>query len=134
MSESVYDADEHYTIKWDLELDAVVHIWEEFAAGPDFREPLDVLLDAAEEYNTHKYVVDTRALKAHNDADKTYLADEWVPKALDIGLHTAAVVPSQSVIAEMNAEDISEDVNETDEFTHRLFPSMAEAREWVKRQ
>lgn len=135
MAESVYEADDHYTLKWDSDLNALVHIWEEFAAGDQFRDPLDSLLDAAAEYGTNKYVVDTRALKAHNEEDKAYLADTWVPKALDVGIDTAAVVPSQSAIAEMNANDINEDVDQDDgDFTHRLFPSMDEARDWIQSQ
>lgn len=130
---SVLADEDHYTIEYDEEIDAVVHTWNMFASGETFREGANELLSVFENRDVSKMIVDTREVKAHDEADKQWLAEEWIPKMIDAGLEASVNLHRESVIAEMDVEETVDPV-EDEPFENMLTDDMAEARAWIAEQ
>ena len=124
---------EIYTIEWDDEIPAVVHTWDEFAAGETFREGCAALLDVIEERDAEKMLVDTSGIQAHDEEDKTWLQDEWIPRTMEAGIKASVTVPQDSVIAKMDLENFMNEVEEYD-YKSTMVESVPEAREWLSDQ
>lgn len=103
-----------YTIRLDDDLGAVVHEWDQYVSGEEFREACWELLDVVEQGNASKILVDQRAMNAMNDDDVVWLVETWTPKVTDIGLEYTVIVIQESVIAEMNTEKVLEAVGDVD--------------------
>jgi len=122
-----------YTIEHDEDLDAIIHTWNMFSNGEQFREGANELLDLFDEREISKLIVDTREVKAHDDEDKRWLQEEWIPNMIDAGLEYSANVHRESVIAEMDLEE-TVDPLEDEPFENYLTDDMADAREWLAEQ
>lgn len=130
MPRQLHEETDLYTIEYDDEIDAIVHTWNEFASGADFREGCEALLGVIGERGARKMVVDTRGIRAHDEADQQWLEDEWMPRVIDAGMEYAVTVHPDSVISEMDMEDLLTELEDLD-YTSKMTDDMAEARRWV---
>jgi hypothetical protein len=64
-----------YTAKWDTELGVPIFKWNGFTEGEEFRENARRWEEIMVERGVDKYIVDTREITAHDDADKRWLAE-----------------------------------------------------------
>ena len=119
-----------YTIEWDDEIDTVVFTWTDFATGDRFKEGANALLEAFERSDSSKVINDTSGIQAHNEEDKAWLQEEWVPKIIDAGMEYNAIVHQESVISEMDIEEFSEGVEDLPYEVH-VTSSLDDAREWM---
>jgi flagellar biosynthesis GTPase FlhF len=133
MSKAVLQDDTAYTIEWDDDIEAVVHTWEEFTSGQEFRDGCEALLDAIKRKNADRILVDTRGIQAHDDDDQAWLEEQWVPRVIDAGVSYAATLIPDSAIAEMDMEELMTELEEYD-YTTMMTADMDEAREWVASQ
>jgi hypothetical protein len=133
MSTQVTADTENYTIEVDDEIGAIIHTWDQFASGEDFRAGANRLLEVVERENKSKLLVDSSGIKAHDEADKEWLQEEWIPKVIDAGIEYSASVTADSVIAEMDMEEFVDQASELP-YTYVLASDMAEAREWIAEQ
>jgi len=125
----------HHTIEWDEANGVCLFTWTEYVTGEEFRASLNSLHEAIAERGVTKYLVDTRSITAHDDADKRWLAEEWIPRLVEDGVRYGAGVYPDSVIAEMDMEKIESQVNSVaEEYTFRTFGDPKEARDWLNRQ
>lgn len=125
--------DENYTIEIDERVDAVVHTWDEFTTGEEFREGCQELLDTIRRHDKAKMLIDTSGIQAHDDEDKQWLQEEWIPKAIDAGIEYAVSVPGESVISEMEMEEFVDQAQDFP-YTYVLIGTKEEAREWLAEQ
>lgn len=131
MSRDVKADTDHYTIEYDDEIDAVVHTWTEFSTGQRYRDGANALLTFIEDHDASKLIVDTSNVQAHNEEDKRWLRQEWIPRMMDAGVTHSATVHADSVIAEMEMEELSEDAGEVDGADQLMTADIAEARDWI---
>jgi hypothetical protein len=133
MSVEVHEDTELYTIEYDDELDAVVFTWNQFASGAAFREGCEALLDGVRQRGVSKVLTDTRGIRAHDAEDQAWMQEDWIPRAQDAGIEYTATVHPDSVISEMDIENLVEGVD--DEGHEPLFTAdMDEARRWLAEQ
>lgn len=130
MPQQVIADEQHYTIELDEEVDAIVHTWDEFVAGEEFREGSNALLDVIRQQDKSKLMVDTSGIQAHDDEDKAWLEEEWMPRIIDAGIEYDVVVAGDSVVSEMEMEEF---VDQTDHLplTFVMAGNKDEAREWL---
>jgi len=122
-----------YTIEWDDEIPAVVHTWNEFVSGQAFRDGCAEILEVIEKHNATKMLVDTSGIQAHDQEDKEWLQNEWIPRTMDAGIEASVTVPQDSVIAKMDLENFMNEVEEYD-YKSTMVESVPEAREWLSNQ
>ncbi|WP_459192212.1 hypothetical protein [Halosimplex sp. J119] len=133
MSSQTIDDAENYTIEWDQDIGGIVFTWDEYVSGSAFRGGCEALLDAIKDRNAEKVLTDTRGINAHDDQDQRWMQTDWMPRALEAGLEHSAIVHPDSVISEMDVENMIDDMDEGS--SEPLMTSdMAEAREWLAEQ
>lgn len=133
MQRQVVADTEKYTIEVDDGIDAILHTWDEFAAGQAFRDGCHELLEVIQGHDKTKLIVDTSGIQAHDDEDKAWLQEEWIPKSIDAGIEYSVSVTSDSVIAEMEMEEFVDQAQDLP-FTYVMASDMGEAREWIAEQ
>ncbi|WP_135827813.1 STAS/SEC14 domain-containing protein [Halorussus halobius] len=133
MPREVLEDTADYTIEWDDDIDAVVHTWTDFTTGEEFRAGANSLLDAIEDQNASKLLIDTQNVKAHEDEDKAWLAEEWTPRIIEAGVRHSAQVHPDSVISKMEMENLGEEMDDVP-YDHFLTSDVEEAREWLADQ
>jgi len=122
-----------YTMEYDAEIDAVVFTWEEFASGNQFRDGANDLLEFIREQNAEKLLVNMRGIKAHDEEDQEWLTEEWVPKIIDAGIEYSVNVHRDSVVSEMDTENLYRDLEDL-EYESLMTDDVEEAREWLAGQ
>ncbi|WP_123535371.1 hypothetical protein [Halosimplex salinum] len=133
MSAQVAADTEKYTIEVDDDIDAIVHTWDAFAAGQEFRDGCNELLDVIRWNGKSKLLVDTSGIQAHDEADKEWLQEEWIPETIETGIEYSVSVTGDSVISEMEMEEFVDQAQDLD-YTYVLAGDMGEAREWIAEQ
>lgn len=122
-----------YTIEWDEDLDIPVFTWDEYTAGDEFRETAREWEAVMERRGAERYIVNTESVTAHDDADKRWLAETWVPDLVDIGVRYGAGVYADSAIASMEMEEVEESMSAVHpDYEFRVFPSNEEAKAWLR--
>lgn len=130
MPREVYEDADTYTIERDDDIGAIVHTWERFVSGDDFREGCERLLEVVRRRDASKLLVDTSAIQAHDDDDLRWLREEWAPATIEAGIEYSATVHADSVISEMDVETLMEEAEDIPQ--EPFFTSdVAEAREWL---
>ncbi|QLH83153.1 hypothetical protein [Halosimplex pelagicum] len=128
-AETIEDAT-NYTIEWDDDIEAIVFTWDEYVSGQTFRDACEALLDAIKRKNASKALTDTRSVNAHDAEDQEWLRNDWMPRALDVGLEYSAIVHPDSVIAEMDVESMMDGADPSGAAPF-LTSDVAEARQWL---
>jgi hypothetical protein len=124
---------EKYTIEIDEDIDAILHTWDAFAAGQEFRDGCNELLDVIRRNDKSKLLVDTSGIQAHDEADKEWLQEEWIPKEIEAGIEYSVTVTGDSVISEMEMEEFVDQAQDLP-FTYVMAGDRDEAREWLDEQ
>ncbi|QPV63287.1 hypothetical protein I7X12_01240 [Halosimplex litoreum] len=99
----------NFTIEWGDEIEAVVFTWDNYVSGAPFREGCEALLDAIRRRNATKALVDTRGINAHDAEDQRRMQTDWMPRAHETGMGYVATVHPDSVISEMDVENMVDD-------------------------
>jgi len=123
----------NYTIEYDSEIDALVHTWDQFTAGQEFRDGCMALLDVIESRGANKLIIDTSGIQAHDDEDLQWLEEEWIPMEIEAGIEYSVSVHSDSIISEMEMEEFVDQTSDLP-FTYVMASDRAEAREWIAEQ
>lgn len=133
MPQQVHVDAENYTIEVDDEIGAIVHTWEQFTSGEEFREGCNELLEFIRERDESKLIIDTSGIPAHDEADKQWLQEEWIPEEIEAGIEYSVSVTSDSAISQMEMEQF---VDQTADLplTYVMAGDMAEAKEWIAEQ
>jgi len=130
--EVLIDEDKH-TVEADDDIDALIHTWSGFSSGEEFRETCNDLLDVIRERDENKLIVDTSGIKAHDEADKQWLQEEWIPKEIEAGIEYSVSVTADSVISQTEMEEFVDQTSDLP-LTYVLAGDMDEAREWIANQ
>ena len=130
MSGEIHTDTENYTIEVDEEIGAIIHTWDRFAAGEQFRAGAGELLEVIRQEDKAKLIVNVSGIRAHDQKDKQWLQEEWIPEIIDAGIEYSVTVHSDSVISEM---EIGKFVDQAADlpFTYVMAGDMSEARQWL---
>lgn len=135
MSVELLEDTEHHRIEWDDDVGAPVFTWKMHVTGDEFRASLNRLHETIVERGANKYLVDTQEIAAHDDADKRWLSETWIPRLVEDGVRYGAGVYPDSVVAEMDMEKIEAQVNQSaEDYTFKTFGDLDEALRWLGRQ
>ncbi len=79
--------------------------------------------------------MNTEAVTAHDDGDRRWPAETWIPDLIGVGVRAGASVYPDSAIAGMDMQSIEEELSSIDErYEFRGFATAAAAREWLASQ
>jgi len=128
-----YFDQEHLTVRYNEDIDAVVMEWAAFAQGEQFRNGLDTGLELVEKKRAENWLADLREMGTVADDDQEWSNSNWFPRALETNLSQMAIVQPESVVANMSVENIMEEVGDGALTTH-YFDNREEARQWLSEQ
>ncbi len=135
MSTETVEQTDEYTVELDGEHEIPVFTYNTYVSGEDLRGIARRWAEIAEEEGAERYLVDTQEIAAHNDEDKQWLGETWVPNLIDQGIRAGAGVYADSVISKGDMERIEEKLNSIDPaFEYRTFDSHSKAVEWLAEQ
>ena len=120
------------SVRWDEAGQLVLVEWEGWANSSEFAALLDGEIEALREHRCSRLLADCRRQKVLNPADQERANQEWVPRALAVGLKRFAVVVPASVLAELNLK-ASLDKVPANELEVAYFATPEEARVWLSR-
>ena len=122
-----------YTLEWDDDPEGFIFTWNDFSSGQRFRDGANAGYEEFKKRPCENLIVDASAVEAHDDAEQQWIQEEWTPKMVDAGAYNIATVTGDSVIAEMDAQEIMDGM---DHLPHdaEITASLDEARDWIARQ
>jgi len=133
MPQQVRVDEETYTIEVDDDVPTIIHRWDKFTSGQEFRDGCNDLLQFIRDHDYDKLIIDTSNIKAHDEADKEWLQEEWIPKEIEAGIDYSVSVHSDSVISETEMETFVDQTQDLP-FTYVLADDMDGAKEWLAEQ
>jgi hypothetical protein len=93
-------------IEWDEDLRCVKVEWRGFVDGREYRDALDVILQALTDHRGTKLLADARGMRAVTPEDQAWLNKDWVPRSVTAGLKHSAVVLPKSAVAQLSLQRI----------------------------
>jgi hypothetical protein len=93
-------------------------------------------IDFVEEYHLKTYIVDYSQTEFIITPDlQEWLANELIPRLVEVGLKRLAVVPSTDFVASLAVEQANEEINEVNkavDFRLRMFKDKEMAMDWIR--
>jgi len=109
----------------------IIAEWKIPPTSQEFRNSLNVMIDALQFFNTGKIVFDTLALGALLEADQEWISSDWFGRAVEAGYSKVAFVLSPDVFTKMFVEETVERI--ANRIPTSFFNSRAEAVDWINK-
>lgn len=129
------------SLYFDPELPGSYAIWHGFAASADFRAICMRSLELSREKRIYKSISDARNMRVISLADQRWLAEEFLPLAMDLGIsskyYSGTIMP-QDFFGRQSLDSVTEQVydvmaaqyKDVQSFT-RYFDNYDDARAWL---
>ncbi|WP_338790010.1 hypothetical protein V9L05_05040 [Bernardetia sp. Wsw4-3y2] len=91
-----------------------------------------IMLEQLKKNNTSLILNDNRKITGAWDEANEWIANEWMPKAIEIGVRKFAHIISDDIFDQLSAEFMQDNSKKVEgEFQMRLFDNLEEAEEWL---
>jgi len=130
MPSQVVEDTDLYTIEWDEGLDCFVFTWNDFSSGDRFKRGANAGLEEFKRRDCSKVIVDASAVEAHDESDQQWIQEHWTPSMIDAGADAIVTITAESVISQMDAEEIVEGMAHLP-YESYMTSSMEDARDWI---
>ena len=124
-------ADVDCKIYFDQSLNAVVMNWRGYFTSDQFREGTEYMLDTLIQHNCNRVLAAVRDLVLISADDQEWLMRKFVPRAIQFGFRSVAIVRPQSYFGNVAIERVTENVN-TKNLTVSIFDTTEDAVGWLK--
>jgi len=126
-----YFEKDFFVIYYDETNRVIVAEWKIPPASEEFKNCMDVMIEAFQHFNTGKVVFDTLALGILLEADQEWISSDWYGRAVEAGYSQVAFVLSPDVFTKMFVEETVERI--ADRIPTSFFNSRAEAVDWINK-
>jgi hypothetical protein len=116
---------------FDSALGAVINSFPTFLSNEAFIQRCEQSLQLLQEHNCSRLLVDTSSLGVMGFEKKSYIERTWFPKALEIGLKTAAFLVPKDNFGKYGMEQANKKAAEEMPINMRYFHQFEEARLWL---
>ena len=120
-----------YNIYYDNDLKAVIGIWKGYATSTQFREGTEEQLALMVANQTTKMLVDLKEMVLIGKDDKDWMDKNYLPKAIEEGLKSAAVLQPDYYFNKVAVDSIIFKIDKQ-ELKVNYFNSLGEAKEWLQ--
>ncbi|ALI98953.1 STAS/SEC14 domain-containing protein [Rufibacter tibetensis] len=118
------------SISVDEENHWIVATWQGDPTPEAIRNGMEAYLETLVEAHYDAVLIDTRSMDGVRSFATYWALEEWVPKAVEAGLHYYAVVVNPETFAEAAADDFYANISS---FEAEVFADLATARAWLRR-
>lgn len=81
-----------WTVDYDAEVPCVVMTWQGYATSKVFRDANEKIVDVIARHKTAKMLADVKYFVLIGAEDQAWLASDWIPRAIEAGMKTIAMV------------------------------------------
>jgi hypothetical protein len=120
-------------LSWDASLRTVVIVWEGFNEAGSFRPIMERVLEMMKSKGASRMLADLRDAKVNSPEDQKWLYEDWMPRAIQAGLRSMALVVPKSTIAQLGLRRSIQRIDKNDFLTAHL-EDVKGARKWLKSQ
>ena len=131
LKEKLYE-DALVKISLNKDIGTIEYAWKDFINFETHTKLLERIYEFTKEHGCKKNLIDMRDMKVIPNEVQTWVIKNWLPKMLQIGMNTVALVNSKSVIAKMSIKQLEQRVPlKEGELTNAFFDNIEEARKWL---
>jgi hypothetical protein len=124
-----YFEEDFFVIKYHKANQVIIGEWRIPPASEEFKNCMNVMIEALQHFNTGKVVFDTLALGVLLDTDQEWISSDWYKRAVKAGYSQVAFVLPPDVFTQMFVE---ETVNRTtDRIPTAYFEDRSAALDWI---
>jgi hypothetical protein len=128
----VYFEADFFIIKYSEANHVVVNKWTATPTSDEFREAMEVLLQAMIHFKTSKVISDATFMGALLQEDQEWAASDWYRRAKEVGFSYNAIIISSDLFSEMSVQGTLDSV--VDIVTvNRYFSNMEDAMLWISK-
>ena len=125
----IYFKEDFFVINYDQINKIIIAEWKIPPTSQEFRNCMEVMINALQHFNTGKVVFDTLALGVLLDADQEWVSSDWYGRAVEAGYAQVAFVLSHDVFTKMFVEETVK--RTTDRIPTAYFDNRSEAIDWI---
>jgi hypothetical protein len=126
------------TLEYDATVPCITATFNGFMNSEQFRsflnKGLDYLIEKKKNHDIILWLADTSKHVVQPDADTTWVANEWNPRAIKRGIRHIAFVLPESVFGSMSVKKYTENSEKKgDEMIVQMFGTVQTAKDWFKK-
>ncbi|MBK8873715.1 MAG: STAS/SEC14 domain-containing protein [Bacteroidetes bacterium] len=106
--------------------------WKKFATSDQFREGLNVALEAVIEHNAKFWLANLKNMEAILPADEEWAANVWFPKIAVTGIQKMAIVTSLDYFNNTSVKKIISTAQPVISFETKYFVDVKDAKAWLE--
>jgi hypothetical protein len=125
----IYFEEDFFVIHYDKINKIIIAEWRIPPTSQEFRNGMEVMIDAIKHFNTGKVVFDTLALGVLFDADQEWVSSDWYGRAVEAGYAQVAFVLLPDGFTKMFVEETVK--RTTDRIPTAYFNSRSAAIDWI---
>jgi hypothetical protein len=130
MTSSIADPSFALTVGYDAEVSCVTMTWKGYATSREFREGNERILGVLTERRANKLLGDIKDLVLIGADDQHWLSSNWIPRAMDAGLRTIAMITPVFYFNRVAVESVGQKLDPEALILH-YFDNRDAARQWL---
>ncbi len=120
-----------YNIHFDKNINAVVMEWNGYANSLQFREGTELMLNTLIQNKSTKVLAQVQNMTLIGSEDQVWLQNHFLPRAIQFGFRSIAIVKPQSHFNKVAIESVAEKIDK-DKISVKFFDNTDEAIECLK--
>ena len=123
--------DLRFSVEYDVDIPCIVMTWQGYATSAMFRAANEQVLDVIAERRAKKLLGDITDFVLIGAEDQAWLNENWLPRAMDVGLRIAALVTPTFYFNRVAVDNV---VKKLDPIRLQVayFATRGEAADWLK--
>ena len=130
MTAAVSDASFECTVGYDAEIRCVVMTWRGYATSREFREANERVLGVLSERKSARLLADIEKFVLIGGDDQHWLSSNWIPRAMEAGLRTVAMVTPVYYFNRVAVENVGQKLD-PEALVLQYFDNRDAARKWL---
>lgn len=130
MTAHITDPSFALTVGFDAEVPCVTMIWRGYATSREFREGNERILGVLTERGASKLLGDIKEFVLIGADDQHWLSSNWIPRAVEAGLRTVAIVTPVFYFNRVAVESVGQKLD-PNALVLQYFDNPDVARQWL---
>jgi hypothetical protein len=119
-----------WTVDFNAEVPCVEMTWQGYATSRAFRAANEEIVDVIARHKTPKMLADVKHFVLIGAEDQDWLAADWIPRAMNAGMTTVAMVTPTFHFNRVAIENVAEKLD-AERLTVQFFADRKEALAWL---
>lgn len=117
------------SLSYDRDLSCIKVVWRKYATSAQLRFLHETILQMMERYEVQKILGDDRELPILHAEDQRWIIEDWLPRALSVGLNQIASTTSRSFFGRLSIGSVQ--MRLANNVTVKQFQSIDDAADWL---